>query len=70
MAVNEAGRASTSDADATAAVKAAVEDYFLGWYDGDPERMRRASSIRSSRSGATSRAATTCRVFGRSRPPR
>ena len=19
-----------------------VEDYFLGWYDGDPERMRRA----------------------------
>ena len=25
-----------------AAVRATVDDYFLGWYDGDPERMRRA----------------------------
>jgi hypothetical protein len=23
-------------------VVATVQDYFLGWYDGDPERMRRA----------------------------
>jgi hypothetical protein len=25
-----------------AAVRAIVDDYFLGWYDADPERMRRA----------------------------
>lgn len=25
-----------------AAVRATVDDYFLGWYDGDAERMRRA----------------------------
>jgi len=25
-----------------AAVRATVDDYFLGWYDADPERMRRA----------------------------
>ena len=24
------------------AVRATVDDYFLGWYDADPERMRRA----------------------------
>jgi hypothetical protein len=31
-----------SDAAPTAEVVATVEDYFLGWYDGDAERMRRA----------------------------
>ena len=30
-----------SDADATA-IAATVADYYLGWYDGDPERMARA----------------------------
>jgi len=25
-----------------AAVRQVVEDYFLGWFDGDPDRMRRA----------------------------
>ena len=46
MAVDETlgvGTASNGTTDeATAAVIRTVEDYFLGWYDADPERMRRA----------------------------
>jgi Putative lumazine-binding len=42
MAIDDAIRDGRGDADAAAAVVATVEDYFLGWYDGDPERMRRA----------------------------
>lgn len=42
MAINQSTGATTADPDAAAAVTRAVEDYFLGWYDGDPERMRRA----------------------------
>jgi hypothetical protein len=32
----------TPDAADVAAVRRTVEDYFLGWFDGDAERMRRA----------------------------
>jgi hypothetical protein len=39
MAVDATDRTRTSD---EAAVTATIEDYFLGWYDGDAERMRRA----------------------------
>jgi Putative lumazine-binding len=45
MAVHEASRSSANDAEAAEAiadVTRTVEDYFLGWYDADPERMRRA----------------------------
>ena len=30
------------DPDDVAAVRKTVEDYFLGWFDGDADRMRRA----------------------------
>ena len=33
------GRPSAAD---TAAIEATIADYYLGWYDGDPERMARA----------------------------
>ena len=33
---------SPTDPTEEAAVRATVDDYFLGWYDADPERMRRA----------------------------
>jgi hypothetical protein len=42
MAVNEASGLNPSGADAIADVTRTVEDYFLGWYDADQERMRRA----------------------------
>jgi hypothetical protein len=42
MAVNQTSGPSTSDARAIAEVTRTVEDYFLAWYDADPERMRRA----------------------------
>jgi len=42
MAVNEAVGAGGSNAADRAEVVATVEDYFLGWYDADPERMGRA----------------------------
>jgi hypothetical protein len=42
MAIDKTIRDGQRDLDAAAAVVATVEDYFLGWYDGDPERMRRA----------------------------
>ena len=42
MALNEAFRAGAADPTAVVDVTRAVEDYFLGWYDADPERMRRA----------------------------
>jgi putative lumazine-binding protein len=42
MTTTQVERTGSTDADAEAAVTATVEDYFLGWYDGDPERMRRA----------------------------
>ena len=38
VAIHEAMRGGSSNADAIAAVVATVEDYFLGWYDGDAER--------------------------------
>jgi hypothetical protein len=42
MAVDDAASASPGDDPAVAEVVRAVEDYFLGWYDADPVRMRRA----------------------------
>jgi hypothetical protein len=42
MAVNEASGSDVDDAAAIAEVTRTVEDYFLGWYDADSERMRRA----------------------------
>jgi Putative lumazine-binding len=42
VAIDEATPGGATNAEATAAVVATVEDYFLGWYDGDTERMRRA----------------------------
>ena len=42
MAVDEAATRQVGDPGARAAVVATIEDYFLGWYDADPERMRRA----------------------------
>jgi len=42
MAANETSGSSGNRADAIAEVTRTVEDYFLGWYDADPERMRRA----------------------------
>ena len=42
MAVNQAFGGGDADATAVADVTRAVEDYFLGWYDADPERMSRA----------------------------
>jgi hypothetical protein len=42
MALDDAASASTGDETAVAEVVQTVEDYFLGWYDADPGRMRRA----------------------------
>jgi hypothetical protein len=42
MAVNRRSASDLTDAAAIAEVTRTVEDYFIGWYDGDPERMRRA----------------------------
>ena len=42
MAVNEVFGQDMADPTAVADVTRVVEDYFLGWYDADPERMRRA----------------------------
>jgi hypothetical protein len=33
---------SEAPAAAPAAIEATIADYYLGWYDGDPERMARA----------------------------
>ena len=42
MAVNQTSGSDVVDAAANAEVTRTVEDYFLGWYDADSERMRRA----------------------------
>jgi len=42
MTVQQPTRPATTDPADVAAVVATLEDYFLGWYDGDPDRMRRA----------------------------
>lgn len=42
MVVNESVGAGIADLTAVADITRVVEDYFLGWYDADPERMRRA----------------------------
>jgi hypothetical protein len=38
----EPAASSPADAGTHAAVRQAVEDYYLGWYDADPGRMERA----------------------------
>ena len=42
MAIADARNDQATDLSERAAVTATIEDYFLGWYDADPERMRRA----------------------------
>ncbi len=42
MAVNESIGGTVTDAGAVAEVTRTVADYFLGWYDADPDRIRRA----------------------------
>jgi hypothetical protein len=42
MAVDDAAATSSGDKAAVAEIVGTIEDYFLGWYDADPERMRRA----------------------------
>ena len=42
MAITSTPAQDAAEASDHAAVVATIEDYFLGWYDGDAERMRRA----------------------------
>jgi hypothetical protein len=42
MTLDDAAGSSETDTGEVAEVTRTVEDYFLGWFDGDPDRMRRA----------------------------
>jgi hypothetical protein len=42
MAMNESARGTGTGPGAVADVTRTVEDYFLGWYDADPDPIRRA----------------------------